>query len=57
MKKRTSILVALSLILGLFGAVPMQAAAAETKKSLIIGDTTFNAENWEETIDPHPSHL
>ena len=56
MKKRTSILVALSLTLGLFGAVPMQAAAAETKKSLIIGDTTFNTENWEETIDPHRTY-
>ncbi|MCR5404055.1 MAG: ABC transporter substrate-binding protein [Butyrivibrio sp.] len=25
-------------------------------KSMVIGDTTFNAENWEETIDPHRTY-
>jgi peptide/nickel transport system substrate-binding protein len=26
------------------------------KKVMTIGDTTFNAENWEETIDPHRTY-
>ena len=30
-------------------------ASAEGKK-MVIGDTTFNAENWEETIDPHRTY-
>ena len=29
-------------------------AAAE--KNMVIGDTTFNAENWEETVDPHRTY-
>ena len=29
-------------------------AAAE--KTMVIGDTTFNAENWEETVDPHRTY-
>ena len=42
-----------------------QAAAGETtakaetttqKKTMIIGDTTFNSENWEETVDPHRTY-
>ncbi len=33
-----------------------KAPAAAGKKTLIIGDTTFNAENWEETIDPHRTY-
>ena len=29
-------------------------AAAE--KTMVIGDTTFNAENWEETVDSHRTY-
>lgn len=29
---------------------------AATKKTMVIGDTTFNSENWEETIDPHRTY-
>ncbi|MBO7708881.1 MAG: ABC transporter substrate-binding protein [Lachnospiraceae bacterium] len=25
-------------------------------KTMIIGDTTFNSENWEETVDPHRTY-
>ena len=25
-------------------------------KTMVIGDTTFNAENWEETVDPHRTY-
>ena len=31
-------------------------AAPAAKKTMVIGDTTFNAENWEETIDPHRTY-
>ena len=33
-----------------------QGNAPAAKKTMIIGDTTFNAENWEETIDPHRTY-
>ncbi|MCR5090474.1 MAG: ABC transporter substrate-binding protein [Oscillospiraceae bacterium] len=41
--------------------LPTESAAepespAPVKKTLVIGDTTFNAENWEETIDPHRTY-
>ena len=32
------------------------AAAASGEKTMVIGDTTFNAENWEETVDPHRTY-
>ena len=25
-------------------------------KTMVIGDTTFNSENWEETVDPHRTY-
>lgn len=28
----------------------------ETPKKMVIGDTTFNSENWEETVDPHRTY-
>ena len=31
-------------------------AAAQGGKTMVIGDTTFNAENWEETVDPHRTY-
>ena len=33
-----------------------QAAASAAKKTMVIGDTTFNSENWEETVDPHRTY-
>ena len=32
------------------------ASGTSEKKTIVIGDTTFNAENWEETIDPHRTY-
>lgn len=32
------------------------ATEASGPKTMVIGDTTFNAENWEETIDPHRTY-
>lgn len=34
----------------------VQVATESGKKTMVIGDTTFNAENWEETIDPHTTY-
>ena len=51
MKKLFSLALILILMLSLFSAT----ALAEGKK-MVIGDTTFNAENWEETIDPHRTY-
>ena len=33
-------------------ATPAQSEAPAGKKTMVIGDTTFNSENWEETVDP-----
>ncbi len=33
-----------------------ESTAPAEKKVMVIGDTTFNAENWEETIDPHRTY-
>ena len=33
-----------------------QQNAASAQKTMIIGDTTFNSENWEETVDPHRTY-
>lgn len=32
------------------------AAPTDDSKTLTIGDTTFNSENWEETTDPHTTY-
>ena len=34
---------------------PQQEAPA-ARKVMTIGDTTFNSENWEETVDPHRTY-
>ena len=44
-----------ALILSMFVCLLSGTASAEGKK-MVIGDTTFNAENWEETIDPHRTY-
>lgn len=31
-------------------------AQADSRKTMVIGDTTFNSENWEETVDPHRTY-
>lgn len=37
-------------------ATPAQSEAPAGKKTMVIGDTTFNSENWEETVDPHHTY-
>ena len=38
------------------GGSTEQASAPAAKKTMVIGDTTFNSENWEETVDPHRTY-
>ena len=51
MKKLLSLALTLCMVLCFFTGI----ASAEGKK-MIIGDTTFNSENWEETVDPHRTY-
>ena len=55
MKKALTLALTLCLILSLFAGMG-GTASADGKKTMVIGDTTFNAENWEETIDPHRTY-
>lgn len=45
---------AAALLTGCGGKAPEGGTAA--KKTMVIGDTTFNSENWEETVDPHRTY-
>ena len=65
MKKLMPLFLALVMILGLLtGCGATQTAsdgsaedtAASSDKTMVIGDTTFNSENWEETVDPHTTY-
>ena len=37
-------------------AVSLLTGAFAEGKTMVIGDTTFNSENWEETTDPHRTY-
>ncbi len=52
-KKILSVSLALCLAAGIAGGTRSEAAA---EKKMVIGDTTFNSENWEETVDPHRTY-
>ena len=63
MKKTISVILALLLTLTLLTACGGSAAPADgagasqsQRKTMTIGDTTFNSENWEETVDPHRTY-
>ncbi len=47
---------ALTIILALCLAVSLLTGAFAEGKTMVIGDTTFNSENWEETTDPHRTY-
>ena len=32
------------------------AGSSDSRKTMVIGDTTFNSENWEETVNPHETY-
>ena len=54
-KRALLLLTALSLVLTLLAGCGN--TAPETgEKTMVIGDTTFNSENWEETVDPHRTY-
>ncbi len=48
MKKVLTLILALCLLLSF--------SAFAEGKTMTIGDTTFNSENWEETVDPHRTY-
>ena len=52
MKRLLSLLLAACLTVGLV----TMTAQADAPKTMVIGDTTFNSENWEETVDPHRTY-
>ena len=67
MKKATALILSVCLVLLLLAGCgnststaetgnTAQAAAPGAKKTMVIGDTTFNSENWEETVDPHRTY-
>ena len=58
MKKRIiPLLLALVLVVGLLAGCGSSKSGGEAAdKTLVIGDTTFNSENWEETVDPHTTY-
>ena len=60
MKRTASLLLAVCLALALLtgcgtGGVTDNGQSGD-KKTMVIGDTTFNSENWEETVDPHRTY-
>lgn len=60
MKRTASLLLAICLALALLtgcgtGGVTDNGQSGD-KKTMVIGDTTFNSENWEETVDPHRTY-
>ena len=58
MKKRFPLILSFCLALSLLSACGKgeTPSAAPSKKTMVIGDTTFNSENWEETVDPHRTY-
>lgn len=54
-KRALLLLMSLNLVLTLLAGCGN--TAPETgEKTMVIGDTTFNSENWEETVDPHRTY-
>ena len=57
MRKIISLLLTASLAAALLtGCGSSGTAQPAAKKTMVIGDTTFNSENWEETVDPHRTY-
>ena len=54
-KRALLLLTALSLVLTLLAGCG-NTAPDTGEKTMVIGDTTFNSENWEETVDPHRTY-
>ena len=58
MRKIISLLLTASLAAALLTGCGGKASEGGTaaKKTMVIGDTTINSENWEETVDPHRTY-
>ncbi len=38
------------------GTAVESSGSTDSRKTMVIGDTTFNSENWEETVNPHETY-
>ena len=59
MKRAISLILCLCLAFSLLAGCSNkagQANGADSKKTMVIGDTTFNSENWEEAVNPHRTY-
>ena len=57
MKRTLAFIMTLILAIGLLaGCGSPSSNDNDGKKTMVIGDTTFNSENWEETVDPHTTY-
>ena len=58
MKKKLTLLVALTMVavMTVCGCSCSNSNNTSADKKMVIGDTTFNAENSEETVNPHNSY-
>ena len=56
MKKKITLVVAIMMIAVMVVGCGCQNSSTNANKEMTIGDTTFNAENWEETVNPHNTY-
>ncbi len=56
MRSRIRRILSITLAAGMLSLGALAPASAAAEKTMVIGDTTFNAENWEETVDPHRTY-
>ena len=57
MKRTLAFIMTLVIVIGLLaGCGSPSSNDSDGKKTMVIGDTTFNSENWEETVDPHTTY-
>ena len=53
---KTKKVIAMALMLGLACSLSVGAVSAEDKKTFVVGDTTFNAENEEADVNPQNTY-
>ena len=57
MKRMIPLLLSMLLLLtGCGSPAAGGSTVSDGRKTMVIGDTTFNSENWEETVDPHRTY-
>ncbi len=56
MRKFISLVLSMCMMVAIFAGCSSSTEDASGTKTMVIGDTTFNSENWEETVDPHTTY-